>query len=187
MNDPEIFIQTRPTTCGIATLMMALKMLGERITLTKGTEGDLYRYLKPKTHSVVPVVKLAWYARAKAGKNVAMYIEKGPVDFWEYLRTHDEDMFEAQEQSYKIAHQSGVDIRYGAVSEQLISDLVKDGNVIIVGTDLGGGIKHALLVYEATPTSFLYVDPLSGKREAKKDEFMKLLKMDFGSWAIAIH
>lgn len=168
MNNPNAFIQTRATTCGVATLMMALKMLGVDITLTKGMEGDLYRYLKPKTHDVVPVVKLAWYARAKAGKNVAMYIERGPVDFWDYLQAHDEDMYETQQQSYQVAHQAGVDIRYETIIEQLLSDSLKNGKAIIVGTDLGGGIKHALFVYDFTPTHFHFIDPLSGKREMKK-------------------
>jgi hypothetical protein len=184
--DPEVFIQTRATTCGIAALMMALNSLGIDVKLTAGTEGKLYRYLKPKFHSVVPVAKLAWYARAKMGKEVAMYVEKGNVDFWKYLQQNDEEMYAAQQQAYAIARESGVQIQYQQVDISLLSRLISEGRVLIAGTDLGSGVKHALFVYGESPTHFNYIDPLSGKKSLPKSEFVSLLKMDFGSWIISI-
>lgn len=186
MKEPAVFLQTRSTTCGIACLMMALEAQGADIRLSKGTEGQLYRELKSKFHEIVPVMMLAWHAKVKTKHEVEVVIEHGKVDFWKFLKANDEEMFQIQERSYALARQGGVGVQYEQVTLERVNGMLKDNKILIVGTDLGDGIKHALLVYDFDGKNYKIIDPLSGKRSIRAEHFLSTLKMDFGSWIIGI-
>lgn len=183
--EPSVFLQTRSTTCGVACLMMTLEALGLPIKLTQGTEGEIFRELRIRGHDLVPAISLVTYAR-KQGRLANAVMENGTVNFWDWLRNTNLQMYEAQEEAYAKARATGANISREAVSIDSLRESLGQGNLIIVGVELGGGIKHALLVYEWKDRSFLLVDPLSGKRSVPEDQLLREMEMQFGRWFIEI-
>lgn len=184
--EPSIFLQTRYTTCGVACLMMALNALGKDMPLTKGSEGELFRSMRVKGYDLVPAISLATYAR-RQGLTVAATIEDGPRDFWTFWRNTDPHMYEAQENAYARARAAGVTIDHNPVDAEVLKRSLSEGNLLIVGIDMGDGIKHALLVYGWEDGKFILVDPLSGRRQVPEERLVADMQMEFGKWFIAIH
>lgn len=183
---PQIFLQTRYTTCGVACLMMALSALGSDIKLTKGTEGEIFRSLRARGYDLVPVISLAAYA-SKRGYSVTAVIEDGKLDFWNYWRNTDPYMYEAQESAYAWARAAGTSIERRPVNIESMKESLAKGNLIIAGINLGSGVKHALLLFGWEDGFFSLIDPLSGMRKVSETELYEEMEMEFGRWFIEIH
>lgn len=185
-HDPQTFLQTRSTSCGVACLMMALHTLGSPVTLTKGTEGKLFRLLRLREYDLVPAICLADYA-AKQGYRVNAVLEDGPVNFWDYWRITDPVVYEAQERAYAHARAAGVNIkRHTKVNGSALRQSLASGSVAIVGVTLLEGVKHALLVYGSEEGSFEVVDPLNGRHKIPEEVLLQKMSMEFGRWYIEI-
>lgn len=186
---PDVFLQTRPTTCGVACVMMALHAKGVGVSLTRGTEGKIFRSLKMRgpgveERNVVPGIALATFARRK-GCTVRAVVENGRTNMWDLWRTTDPALYAVQQKAYEEARHAGVDISYGTVTASAIRSSLRAGNLIIVGVDLGD-VKHAVLVYGIDGNNFLLVDPLYGKTRMSSGTLLRQMKMPTGKWFIEI-
>lgn len=184
--EPQVFLQTRNTTCGVSSLMMALDYCSVPTKLTKGMEGKLFRELKVKHLPVVPAMNLAWYAKQKGSIETQFLIERGPVDFWDQLRNSDHELFLEQERAYERARKAGVEIQYKEINPKIIKEELNAGKVVIAGIDLMPDVKHAVLVYGTEGDNFLIIDPLEGKKRVQEKSLMEEMHAPFGAWMISM-
>jgi len=179
---PAAFLQSRPTTCGVACCMMVMHdLLGTDLSRT--LEGSIRHRLKTRYYDIVPVISIARYL-FKAGLSVRVIHER-PDLFWERMRAHPV-MLQEQEIAYKRAARDGLRVHHSAVTiEALKSELSVDA-LVILGISLGPDVKHAILLFNCVNDTFGCVDPLRGYRYLHASENARAMQLDTGAWYLAV-
>ncbi len=181
-NEPEVYLQTRATTCGISCMMMAIDhFLG--MSLTSRTEGNLRKKLKLNRFDLVPAINIAMYLQEQ-GLDVTVRHDF-PYKFWNTLASAPEDLAEQMRKKHLVAKERGVEIKTGEITSSEIVNALDKG-LVILGIEIAGGIKHAILLYRINDSIVSYIDPLVGKRAASLDLVLAKARMDVGTWYISI-
>jgi hypothetical protein len=182
-SSPAVFLQTRPTTCGVACTMMAMNFfLGT--PLTASFEGKIRKRFKLKRFDIIPPISLARFMKTE-GLSVVI-VHQDAQKFWRTIGSISDDLLVEQEEAYQRARANGIKPEYRDVKAEDIKNLVRDGWLIMKGIELSSGIKHAVLIYGSSGEDFYLIDPLVGKTLKNERELMALGDMDTGRWYIAI-
>jgi hypothetical protein len=184
-SEPEIFLQTRPTTCGVACMMMILHHFrGDK--LTQSVEGKFRSDLKLKGYDIIPAISIASYLK-KEGFSVFVYHQDSHL-FWDHLLKMDPVMYDLQEKRYGYAYAAEIKVdTHTEVNTELLRSHLDKGALVICGIDLPGEIKHAVLLYGAGGDMISYIDPLSGKQIIPTSELLQMMKTTSGTWCIAVY
>lgn len=178
------FLQTRPTTCGVACIMMVLNHY-QNAPLTSKEEGRLRKKLKLNRFDIVPVISLASYLKDKG--LLVQVRHDDPQKFWKKMDSEFPEDFSAQmRKRHSTASNQGIKIERGAIETTEILNALNARKLILLGTETTEGIKHAILLHNADGNTVSYVDPLYGELRASIDEIMLRARMDVGTWFISI-
>lgn len=181
--DPEVFLQTRTTTCGVACIMMVMNhFLGS--PMTRAIEGKLRKKLKLRRYDIVPAISLAAHLRV-LGLSVGV-VHQEPQKFWNFIAHMDDSMLEEQSAAYRRATAVGVrPVHLPVTLANIRTELSRD-KLIIYGLALANGVKHAVLVYRSVDAGFLVIDPLAGRQRLGAEELMLAGDLETGRWYISV-
>lgn len=180
----DIFLQTRPTTCGVACMMMVMHHFLHGPSLNSSVEGRLRRKLRLRRIDIVPVTGLASYMKEK-GLDVLVNHED-PERFWSFLRETNQDHYEQQVKAYDKAKKKGVIFTFSPITSGLIKAELNKRRLIIFGVTLEGNIKHAIVIHSYKDGKFETVDPLLGTRVFTEKALIATGKMDTGGWFVSV-
>ncbi len=179
---PTVFLQTRPTTCGVACLMMVLNGYFQSL-LTPAEEGRLRKKLKLNRFDLIPAVSLALYLKEQG--LIVRIRHDYPEKFWDKLKSFPEDLVEQLHKKHLIAKQKGIVIETGPIEATEVARQLEEGSYLIWGTETGEGVKHAILLFGISDGNVSAIDPLIGEVVYPIDILLARAKMDVGSWYIA--
>lgn len=175
-------MQTRPTTCGIACMMMILDAF-KGIDLTSATEGRFRKRLKLRGWDLVPAINIARELK-DTGLSVRVRHED-PFRFWNFLHESDPELFQAQQEAHGRSARAGIRVEQGAITAQDIYREIDNGSLVIFGLDLGDNIKHAILLCSREGEILRAVDPLSGSMEKDAESLLRSAPKEGGAWFIS--
>lgn len=181
-NEPRVYLQTRATTCGVSCVMMILNLL-RNLPLATSIEGKLRKKLKINRYDIIPAICLVMHLRANGLHCVIRH--DFPHKFWEKMRQAPEDVAEQIAKKHAVAKKKGVEIQTGPISSEEIIDEIRKG-LVILGIEIGGDIKHAILLYHSEQDNVYFIDPLRGKSVEKIDSLLQRATMDTGRWFISV-
>lgn len=181
---PITYLQTTPTTCGVACTMMVRAML-QGVVPIRSEELLLWRKYKQARSDIVPVISLAKHL-ADCGLDVRAYHYNAEL-FWSAIRDDSAAKFE-QEERYADAGKSGVHFCSDtAITPAFIQQEIDRKRLVMCGIELDPSmIKHAVLLYGYSPSSFDIIDPLYGISTIPVDRQMTRMKTAFGEWCISV-
>lgn len=183
--EPEVFLQTRPTTCGIACMMMILHFF-RGIKLTTSIEGKFHHRMKLKGYDIIPAISIASYLK-KQGLRILVYHQKSYL-FWEKLLSIDPVMHDLQGERYKYARATGIEVdKHTEINDNLFKSHLDKGALIICGIDLPGEIKHAVLLYNMKNDTVFYIDPIFGKQITSTEKLVGMMQTSSGTWCIVVY
>lgn len=183
LSSPPTYLQTTPITCGVACAMMA-RAAFQGISLTEELENSIRAEFFSRHFGIVPVISLAGYL-AREGLDVEAY-HQDKQRFWDPLKL-DPIGLKVQTYRYEQAISCGVKLREPpAVDGPSLRDMIERRRLVICGTMYrSSGVRHAVLLYNATDTRMQIIDPLEGKLSIRENDFLRSMQTFAGVWCIS--
>jgi hypothetical protein len=182
LSEPKVFLQTRPTTCAVACMMMSLNAFrGSPLSVDEETRH--YEELRIPGSSIVPAASIA--ARIRHAGLEARIRHETPERFWRRMAQASPDLVRRQHDAYLAAEEAGVVFEQHTITTAALAEEIAANRLVMFGINMGA-VKHAVLLYRGDADGFWLVDPLIGRSQVNADVLLDRGTFDVGRWYIAI-